>query len=55
LDHPFKNKPFETEKDLHSLLANKGGGVESDVVNSRLMLERRYSYVMEKFLLWLMY
>src|SRR5436305_3555423 len=22
LDHPFKNKPFETEKDLHFLLAN---------------------------------
>ena len=22
LDHPFKNKPFETEKNLHPLLAN---------------------------------
>src|SRR5262249_46477693 len=25
LDHPFKNKPFETEKHRHSLLANGGG------------------------------
>jgi hypothetical protein len=25
LDHPFKNKPFETEKDLLRLLANTGG------------------------------
>jgi hypothetical protein len=25
LEHPFKNKPFETEKELLSLLANTGG------------------------------
>jgi hypothetical protein len=25
LGHPFKNKPFETEKDLLPLLANRGG------------------------------
>jgi hypothetical protein len=25
LDHPFKNKPFETEKDQLSLLANTAG------------------------------
>jgi hypothetical protein len=25
LGHPFKNKPFETEKDQHSLLANTAG------------------------------
>jgi len=24
LDHPFKNKPFETEKNLLGLLANTG-------------------------------
>ena len=27
LDHPFKNKPFETEKQILSLLANTGGSV----------------------------
>jgi metal-dependent amidase/aminoacylase/carboxypeptidase family protein len=27
LDHPFKNKHVQTEKDLHSLLANTGGSV----------------------------
>jgi hypothetical protein len=27
LEHPFKNKPFETEKELLSLLANTGGSV----------------------------
>ncbi len=27
LDHPFKNKHVETEKDLHPLLANTGGWV----------------------------
>jgi hypothetical protein len=27
LDHPFKNKPFETEKEILSLLANTGGPV----------------------------
>ena len=27
-------------------------GVESDVVNSILMLERQYTHVMEKFLVW---
>src|SRR5437764_10985759 len=25
MDHPFKTRPFETEKDLHHLLANRGG------------------------------
>jgi hypothetical protein len=27
LEHPFKNKPFETEKELLSLLANTGRSV----------------------------
>ena len=27
LDHPFKNKHVQTEKDRHSLLANAGGSV----------------------------
>jgi hypothetical protein len=27
LDHPFKNKPVETEKQILSLLANTGGSV----------------------------
>ncbi len=27
LDHPFKNRPLETEKDRHCLLANRGGSV----------------------------
>jgi hypothetical protein len=27
LDHPFKNKHVQTEKDRHSLLANTGGSV----------------------------
>jgi hypothetical protein len=27
LDHPVKNKPFETEKEILSLLANTGGSV----------------------------
>jgi len=27
LVHPFKNKPFETEKEILSLLANTGGSV----------------------------
>ncbi len=40
LDHPFKNKPLETEKDLLSLLANPGRvGVPSDVFTSILMVE----------------
>jgi hypothetical protein len=25
LDQPFKNRPFETEKDRHPLLAHRGG------------------------------
>ena len=25
LDHPFKNRTFETEKNRHPLLANRGG------------------------------
>jgi len=27
LDHPFKNKPIKTEKEILSLLANTGGSV----------------------------
>jgi hypothetical protein len=30
-------------------------GVQSEVVNSIFMLERRYSHVMEKLLLWLVF
>src|SRR5215467_7728532 len=63
LGHPFKNKPFKTDNVCHSCLPPKGGpsdkhrrvGVESDVVTSRLMLERRDFDVMEKFLVWLVF
>jgi hypothetical protein len=40
LDHPFKNKPFETEKDLLPLLANAG----RSVYNPKLSLAYSYSY-----------
>ena len=50
-----KTSPSRRKKIFIPCLQTRGVGVESDVVNSRLMLERRYSHVMEKFLLWLMY
>ena len=40
LGHPFKNKPFETEKDRHPCLQTQTGCVQSDVVTSIRMLER---------------
>ena len=43
-----ETNPYPTCK--HSLVS-----VESDVVNSRLMLERRYAHVMETFLVWLVF
>jgi hypothetical protein len=33
LDHPFKNRPFETEKDRHPLLANRGGLVYNQTLS----------------------
>jgi hypothetical protein len=56
LEHPFKNKPFETEKELLSLLANTGRSVYNQTSSySLLMLERRYSHMMEKLLLWVVF
>jgi len=42
LDHPFKNRHVETEKDLlFPACKLRRVGVQSDVVNSILMLEPR--------------
>ena len=51
LGHPFKNKPHrDGERFPSPACKHRRVGVESDVVASILMLERRYSYVMEKLL-----
>src|SRR5215467_9039085 len=57
-----KKRHIEREKDLLPCLPPKGGpsdkhrwvGVESDVVTSRFMLERRY-FMLEKLLVWLVF
>jgi hypothetical protein len=49
LGHPFK-KPFERENSPNPTFKHRRVGVQSDVVNSILMLERQYSHVMEKLL-----
>jgi hypothetical protein len=56
LGHPFKNMDFETENDLPPLLANTGRSVYNQTSSySILMLERRYSHMMEKLLLWVVF
>ena len=48
LGHPFKNKPFETEKDHLPCLQTQQGWCTIRRRHRILMLERRYSHVMEK-------
>src|SRR5215831_8507693 len=53
LGHPFKKEGLgDGEKPSSSACTHRWVGVESDVVNSRLMLERQYTHVMEKLLVW---
>jgi hypothetical protein len=47
---------FEIENDLPPLLANTGRSVYNQTSSySILMLERRYSHMMEKLLLWVVF
>jgi len=54
--HPLQNMHVQTEKDLLRLFANTGCLVYNPKSSySILMLERRYSHLMEKLLVWLVF
>jgi hypothetical protein len=56
LGHPFKKQAFrDGERSASPACKNRRVGVQSEVVNSMLMLEQQNLHVMEKLLVWLVY